>query len=203
MGYFAAKNEGDFYMKKISASIPMLSLIFLSSCGTIGSKTTSMSAIYVATAILSLALLVGYCVLLKNKEPWFLLLFSSVFIVNTGYLCLSLSTTLEWALWANRLSYLGSVFLPLSMLMIIMNVTKLKYKKWLLFILFPITVFVFLVAASPGYLDIYYKSAELIKIDGVSVLYKEYGPWHPLYLFYLLSYFSVMIAAIMHAKKKN
>jgi len=183
-----------------STGFIMFSALCLSGCSKIGIKSTSMSVIYIATAVLSLLLLIGYCSLLKKREPWFLLLFSSVFIINTGYLCLSLSRTLEEALLANRISYLGSVFLPLAMLMIILNVTSLKYKKWMLCILFPITIFVFLVAASPGYLDIYYKSVELITVDGVSVLSKEYGPWHPLYLFYLLSYFFVMIIVIIHAK---
>ena len=154
-------------------------MLLLSGCNKVGDKATSMSVIYGATAFLSLLLLVGYCSLLKKKEPWFILLFSSVFVVNTGYLCLSLSQTVEQALFANRISYLGSVVLPLSMLMIILNVTNLKYKKWLLWILIPVTVFVFFVAASPGYLDIYYKSVTLIKVGGVSVLEKEYGPWHP------------------------
>ena len=55
---------------------------------------------------------------MKKREPWFLVLFSSIFIVNAGYFWISVSRTLSEALLANRISYLGSVFLPLSMLMI-------------------------------------------------------------------------------------
>lgn len=191
-------------MKKFTILFPLIcAACLLTGCSTIGNKSTSMSVIYSATAILSLVLLIGYCSLLKKRDAWFLLLFSSVFVVNTGYLCLSLSKTLEEALLANRISYLGSVFLPLAMLIIIMNVANIKYKKWLLGILFPITVFVFFVAASPGYLDIYYKSVTLMNVDGVSVLYKEYGPWHSLYLFYLITYFLVMICVIIHGKIKK
>ncbi len=175
----------------------------LTGCISIGNKSMSMSVIYGVTAVLSLLLFIGYCSLLKKKDGWFLLLFSSVFVVNTGYLCLSLSKTLEEALLANRISYLGSVFLPLAMLMIIMNVVNIKYSKWLLYILLPVTVFVFLVAASPGYLDIYYKSVELGNVNGVTVLIKEYGPWHPLYLFYLMAHFLVMICVIIHGKVKK
>lgn len=53
-------------------------------------------------------------------------------------------------------------------------------------------------AASPGYLDIYYKEVTLVVEDGVSVLKKVYGPWHSLYLFYLLLYFTAMVAVIIH-----
>ena len=193
-------------MKKLllclMALLPML--FALSGCSNIGDKATSMSIIYCVTAILSLLLLLGYGLLVKKKEIWFLLLFSSVSVVNIGYFTLSISKTLEEALLANRISYLGSVFLPLSMLMIILSVTKLKYKKWLPSLLFAISILVFLVAASPGYLNIYYSNVSLENINGVTVLNKEYGPWHSLYLVFLLSYFVAMIATIIQAfvKKK-
>ena len=193
-------------MKKLLLSLmALLPMLFaLSGCSNIGDKATSMSIIYCVTAILSLLLLLGYCLLVKKKEIWFLLLFSSVSVVNIGYFTLSISKTLEEALLANRISYLGSVFLPLSMLMIILSVTKLKYKKWLPALLFVISILVFFVAASPGYLNIYYSNVSLENINGVTVLNKEYGPWHSLYLVFLLSYFVAMIATIIQAfvKKK-
>lgn len=202
---FMAKSfEGDINMKKnVAVCSALASLMILTGCSSIGNKSMSMSVIYGVTAVLSFILLMGYCSLLKKRDAWFLLLFSSVFVVNTGYLCLSLSRTLEEALLANRISYLGSVFLPLAMLIIIMNVVNIRHGKWLLCILFPITVFVFFVAASPGYLDIYYKSVTLINVNGVSVLCKEYGPWHSLYLFYLLAHFTAMICIIIYGKIKK
>jgi len=192
-------------MKKLFAGIfSMLLLTFLlSGCSSIGDKTTSMSIIYGATTVLSLLLLVGYCCFIKKKEIWFLLLFASVFVVNGGYFSLSVSKTLEEALLANRISYLGSVFLPFSMLMIILNFSRLKYKKFIPGILLAISIGVFFVAASPGYLDIYYKSVTLRQIGGVSVLVKEYGALHCIYLYYLLSYFAFMIAVILHSTFKK
>ena len=73
-----------------------------------------------------------------------------------------------------RVRYLNGIFLPVSMLLIILNATKLKHPKWLWMPLVCLGVAVFLVAASPGYSDIYYKSVTLIKVEGVSVLDKEY-----------------------------
>ena len=58
---------------------------------------------------------------------------------------------------------------------------------------------VFLISASPGYLDIYYKEVSLSTIRGATVLEKVYGPWHSVYLFYLLGYFGVTAAAIAYA----
>ena len=139
-------------MKKSLASIFLitLSILFLSACGPIGKKAASMATVYGAAAFLSLLLLVSYCSIAKKRDSWYLLLFASVLVVNIGYFALSISRGLDEALLANRISYLGSVFLPLSMLMIIINATHIRYGRWLQTMLLSIAVVIFPIAASPG-----------------------------------------------------
>ena len=103
----------------------------LSGCSSIGDKAASISVIYCVTTVLSFVLLATYCATIKKRDVWYLLLFSSVLVVNIGYFALAKSANLNQALVANRISYLGSVFLPLSMCMIILNVTRIRYKRWL------------------------------------------------------------------------
>lgn len=187
----------------VKLSLLPLLMIVLTGCNSIGQKAASLSIIYGSAAVLSFLLLTGYCAATKKKDPWYLLLFASVVIVNIGYFALGISRNLEEALLANRLAYLGSVFLPLSMCMIILNTTNISYKKWLPGVLLGIGAIVFLIAASPGYLDIYYKEVSLGYIDGVAVLNKVYGPFHVIYLIYLLGYFSAMVTVIVHAALKD
>ena len=182
--------------------LPLIMLLF-TGCSAIGDKAGSMSMIYGVAAVLSLLLLVGYCCIIKKKSPWFLLLFASVLVVNIGYFALSISSGLGEALLANRVSYLGSVFLPLSMWMIILNATHIRHRKWLPGVLLGLAAVMFLIAASPGYLTIYYKNVSFQVVNGVSTLVKEYGPLHSLYLVYLLGYFSVMVVTIIHATVKD
>lgn len=179
-------------MKKRYGSFILLLVLILSltGCSQIGAKEMSASVVYWAVAIVSFAMLIVYVCLAAKKSLWYLLLFSSVLTVSIGYLSLSLSKTLDAALLSNRLAYLGSVFLPMSMLMIILNTCKIPYRKRLPGALLAVAAAVFLVAASPGYLDIYYKEVSLSVVHGVTVLEKVYGPWHRLYLVYLLSYFA-------------
>lgn len=188
-------------MKKLFRLLPLCVLILLSltGCSAIGDKAASMAILYDITAAVSLLLLVSCCFLIRRKNVWYLLLFTSVFIVNIGYMVLAHSRTLEEALLANRISYLGSVCLPMSMLMIIVNACRLNYRKWFPWLLLGVAALVFLIAASPGYSDIYYREVSLSSINGVTVLEKVYGPWHCLYLVYLLAYFAVMTAAVIHA----
>lgn len=188
-------------MKKILLMTTSLMMLLCALCGceTIGAKSSSMAVIYAVTTSLSLLLLIGYCALIRKKDAWFISLFASVFIVNAGYFSLSVSGTLEEALLANRIAYLGSAVLPLAMLMTIKNVCNINFHKVLVGLLIAVSVAVFAIAATPGYLDIYYKSVELITVNGVSVLNKEYGSWHSVYLYYLLGYFGMIVAVISYA----
>jgi len=193
-------------MKKMMlGSFAALILSMLSGCGFTGDKTAGVLFLYAAAAILALILLVSYCLFIRRKNIWFLLMYVSVLVVNIGYLSLSLSATLEEALLANRIAYLGSVFLPMSFFLIISEVCGIRIKKYTLAAMFGISVAVFLIAASPGYLDIYYKDAVIEWVNGAARLKKTYGPLHVVYLIYLLAYFSSMIYVITASsiKKKD
>ncbi|MBQ9958098.1 MAG: hypothetical protein IJO89_03530, partial [Clostridia bacterium] len=132
-------------MKKFIFNIAamIMAAISLSGCTAVGEKNASLVIVYGAAAILALVLLVGYCLLVHKKEKWLLFLFSSVSVVNFGYYWLSVSSSVEGALMANRLAYLGSVFLPMSVMMIVLKVTKIEYKKWVPIFLFSLGVAIF------------------------------------------------------------
>ena len=192
-------------MKKLFASTPILLFLILSlsGCNAIGAKSASLTIIYGAAAVLSLLLLIGCCLLVRKNKVWFVLLFSLALVVNIGYTFLAMSTCLEMALWANRVAYLGSVFLPLAMLMIILDISGTKLPKWLYGALGALSIAVFLITATTGILPIYYKEVSFAVVDGASTLVKVYGPLHPLYLVYLLGYFTAMVAVIIRARVKN
>ncbi len=160
--------------------------------------------IYGVIAIISLLLIVGYCSLIKDRDIWFVLLYISVFVVNLGYLTLSLSETIDEALLANRIAYLGSVFLPLCMFMIIMDVCKVKRSKLMVLVSVLISIAVFIIAASGGYTDWYYTDVSIAFYDGAARLVKEYGPLHNVYYIYLLAYFvakgTMIFVSVLHKK---
>lgn len=145
-------------------------------------STFNMAIAYGITSAAALLLAVGYWSYVKKKNTWLQLLFVSVVIVNCGYFALAISKTLPEALLANRISYLGSVFLPLCMLMSIMDVCRVNYTKKIPAVLLCVSVVVFLLAASTGYLDCYYSNVALVFINGMAKLEKVYGPLHSVYL---------------------
>jgi DNA-binding CsgD family transcriptional regulator len=154
-------------------------------------------------AIIATILLIGYIALVRKKEPWLLLLYVCVTIVNVGYFLLSISKTVEFAIFANDVAYFGSVFLSMSMLLTITKLCGFEIKKKLIITLGTIGIVMFLIVATVGILPWYYKEVELVFVDGAAKLKKVYGVLHPMYLVYLVGYFAAMVACIVRSIRKK
>ena len=157
-----------------------------------------MQYTYVAIFLLSLVLIPLYFAFVRKKqsEPWLLFLFACVAVVNLGYTLIAFSPTVELALLSNKIAYLGQVFVPLCMFMLISKLCGYTYKKWVHGVLIGAAVIMFAIICTSGYLDWYYTSATIEKVDGATVLHKEYGVLHPINLIYVILYFVGMITVI-------
>ena len=166
-------------------------------------KAGNMTLIYGAVAVLSVLLLIGYLLWEKKKDRHFLFLVTCVALVNCGYLMLAVAGSVRTAMIANAVSYFGAAYSVLAMLLIIYDVCQMKKRNWLIGILVAISTLAFLLAASGSWLGLYYRGVEIVKINGMTQLIKDYGPLHKLYTVYLLSYVLVMTAIILYAEKKQ
>lgn len=166
-------------------------------------NTVSMSIIYGVITLAAFILMIGYLRLIKEKEKWLQYLYISVFGINAGYFFISISNTLQGALFANRIVYLFSVFLPFFVMLTIMKVCKLNCPKNIGAVLFIVGCLMFLLAASGGYITLYYKDVSIDFINGATVLVKYYGPLHFLYGVYLFLYFIGMLGIILYTMKKK
>lgn len=155
-----------------------------------------MTIAYGIMLIIAVALLVLYCTLIRKKDKWLLVLYACVCVVNLGYLLLSLSKTVGFALLSNKIVYFGHIFSLISMYLSIARLCGFNYTKKLPIVLLTIGAIVFAMVCTTGYLPWYYKSVTLEQADGAAKLVKEYGPLHVVYLIYVLTYFVLMIATI-------
>jgi len=158
---------------------------------------------YAIMAIIATVLLVGYCALLRKRNSWLLLLYFCVTVVNVGYLMLALAKHVEFAIFANDVVYLGSVFLSMSMFLTIVRLCGFEIKRKLVISLTIAGTVMFAMVATVGFLPWYYKEVTLVFVDGAAKLEKEYGILHPAYLVYLLTYFSAMVACIIRSMRKK
>ena len=162
-----------------------------------------MSLAYGIIALISLCM-VGVCVASdKKRDVWLLLVFVSVSICNLGYFMLSVSQSLGSALNSNRLAYLGSVFLPFFMLMMVLRFCGMKRPRPLMITLVTIGIVMLGITTSPGILPIYYSTVDIEIADGVTKLVREYGPLHPLYYVYLIGYMFSMVGVAIYAIAKK
>ena len=163
-----------------------------------------MSIAYGIIALISLAM-VGVCVLSdKKRDLWLLLVFVSVSVCNLGYFMTSISKDLSDALNSNRIAYLGSVFLPFFMLMMVLRFCGIRRSKFLKLSLATVGIIMLAITTSPGILTVYYSTVDIAFVDGATKLVREYGPLHALYYVYLIGYMFSMIAVALYAigKKK-
>jgi len=166
-----------------------------------------MSLAYGIIALISLCM-VGVCVAAdKKRDVWLLLVFVSVSVCNLGYFMLSVSQDLEGALVSNRIAYLGSVFLPFFMLMMIFRFCGMERNIVLISILVTIGIMMLGITTSPGILPIYYSTVDIEIANGTTKLIREYGPLHLLYYVYLFGYMLFMVGvtflAIVRKKIKS
>lgn len=162
-----------------------------------------MTIEYLISFLASIGLLIAYLLMVKNKEFWLTMLFGCVPVVNLGYTLLSAANTVEFAVFANDVAYLGSVFLSMCMLMTIVRLCGFNIKRKHVIICLSLGVVMFAVIACSPMIPLYYKSVSLETVDGSAKLVKEYGVLHNAYLVYLLGYFTAMIATIIHSVKSN
>lgn len=162
-----------------------------------------MSIFYGVACSLALILLVTYFFVDKKQNKWIMLLFISVLVCNMGYFMISLSKNLTFALVSNAIAYLGNVFLPYFMLMLILDVCNIKHSKTFNYVLFAIGIVMLFVATTGGYLPIYYKEVSLEILESGARLVKEYGVLHNMYFVYLLGYMASMVTIIIYAMAKN
>ena len=162
-----------------------------------------MSLAYGIIALVSLCM-VGVCVVAdKKRDIWLLLVFVSVSVCNLGYFMISVSPNLGSALNSNRISYLGSVFLPFFMLMTVLRFCGIKRSKPLMITLVTIGIVMLGITTSPDVLPIYYSAVDVEFADGATKLVREYGPLHALFYVYLIGYMLSMIGITLYAIAKK
>ena len=151
----------------------------------------------------AVGLLLAYLLMVKDKEFWLTMLYISIAVVNLGYLLISLANTVGFALFANDVAYLGSVFLSAFMFLTIVRLCGFEIKKAHVITCVSLGTLMFAIVASSPMLPLYYKSVDIEMIDGAAKLVKEYGVLHPFYMVYLLGYFAAMIGTIVHSVRKK
>ena len=160
--------------------------------------------VYGIAFLLSIALLIVLLVISQKQNiNFYLLMFMMIIISNMGYYSVSIAKTLDMALIGHRLIYLGGVFVPVFMLFSTMKLCNIEVPRWLVTTLLIGSITILHLSFSVGYQAHFYKSIELGNEYGMTVLLKEYGPTHVLYMFFLFGSIVFTLGVVLYVFFKN
>ena len=130
--------------------------------------------------------------------------FYAILVANFGHWLLGFSETVEGAIIANKVNYLGGSFLPMFMFFALLKVCKMTIPKWLHLTLILMSFTICALAMTVGYFPAYYKTVEYVVQEGVGNYVATYGWAHGLFNAFLVSYVIldiwIIVRAIMHQK---
>jgi len=146
-----------------------------------------LKSVYLFSFILSFVYLFVLLTFFRKRiSPYYIMLFSSILVSNLGYVQMSDADSLNMALFANQTIYLGSSFSAFFLFMCLADLCKNKIKLWVQVLMILGGTLIFYLSSAHSITSQYYKTVELITVNGATVLKKEYGLLHNIYLIYLI-----------------
>lgn len=148
---------------------------------------------YAIATVLAIINLMIHIFLFENKKTdfYYLLLMLIMAISNIGFLSLGLSGTLETAILANKIAYIGGCFTSPIMISLICSVCNFKFKRWLRFIMYIYCFGIYGLIVTAEYNHFYYTKSDIADFWGATTLVNEYGPAHG--FFYVILYGTIVI----------
>ncbi|MBR3808389.1 MAG: HD domain-containing protein [Lachnospiraceae bacterium] len=162
--------------------------------------------VYTILFFISLIMIVAMAVIgQKQNITYYILLFAAIMISNLGDYAISVSDTMNSALVGQSMVYLGGVFTPILVLFSTMKLCKMKIPTALWSVLVTIASVVMFFVFTVDKTKLYYKSLTLGKANGMTILIKERGPMHNLYMILLFGCVILTLGVSIYSifQKKN
>lgn len=165
-----------------------------------------MTAYYIVMSTLALINLIAFLMFFQEKKLnyYILAILAIITISNAGNLVMAMSDTLNEAIIAKKIYYVGGCFIPPIILMIIFKMCNINIQKWLENLLILYSFVVYGMVLSIGYSDMYYTSVVLTKDGDATAILPEYSFGHNFFYILLYGYLLIGIAVLMYSlKNKN
>ncbi|MDD6811524.1 MAG: HD domain-containing protein [Lachnospiraceae bacterium] len=155
-----------------------------------------MRSYYFVTAILSFLNLAVFIFRDNEKKTnyYIKILLIVVCVANLGYLALGVSSTLEEAVLAKKITYLGGCFLPPIIAVCMCSICNIKLKHWLRCLCIFFSAMVYVMVLTAGFSNFYYSSIRMGKVYDATALIVEHGPGYCFFYIILYGYMAVNIA---------
>ena len=160
-----------------------------------------MIAYYLASTILTIIAFGIIILFFDNKKRvnfYFMILLAIMCLANYGYLSIALSDSIEEALIANELCYLGGCFGPPIILCLITIVCNFDIKPIFRNIAFGYSFIVYGLILTTKYTKIYYQDTWLSEFMGTSIIGQTNGWAYNLFYVILYGYIMIQVGLIVY-----
>lgn len=161
-----------------------------------------MTIYFLVCAILMLISLMVIVATFDNKKRinfYYLLLMIIMTLANYGYLKISIASSVEEALIANQLCYLGGCFGPPVILCLICTICNFNLKALWRNLAFGYGLFVYLLVLTTEYTKFYYKDAWMDEYMGVTTVGQINGIGYSFFYVILFGYIFIQIGLILYS----
>ena len=139
----------------------------------------------------------------KHLGVHFTLIFIFVPVSNVGYALFASAKSLETAIAANKVSYIGGCYNALFIMFSVYSLCHLKINKWLRTGLMTLATTFFMFIMTMERQHFYYKSLTFERNNGVSLLHKKYAFVHNAFYVFVIGCFIGSIAGIIYSYFKK
>ena len=140
----------------------------------------------------------------KHFDVHITLIFVLVPISNLGFAMFARARTLEAALIAQRINYIGGCFLLPIITMSVFSLCQIKLNRWLRVAMLLISSAIYATVLSIGHSDLFYADVRFERLDGVATLIRQYGVMHTVFTVMTCGFFLMSLGAIAYSYvKKN
>ena len=150
--------------------------------------------------IMAVLTLLSLIILIFTFEPkktnyYFMVLLILLAVANGGYWAVAMSSTVEEAILANKISYIGGCFTPVVTLFLVCDICNFKVPTWVRRGIYTYSFLVYAMVLTIGFNPLYYKETYLEKWGNATVLSRTYGVGHA--FFYIILYGYLVLAAVL------
>ena len=124
-------------------------------------------------------------------------------IACLGYVALVSSKSLNEAILANKIVYVGGCFAPLVLFFAVCSFCNVKLSKLIRLFCYGYSFFVFSLVCTIGYNDFYYKDVQLLDMGSYSTLKYNYGFGHNFFYLILYGYIAIEFVILIYNLSKN
>ncbi len=171
-----------------------------------GDTFSWQSIVYLSLFVFVMILLVIYAGRWqKGFSVYFTLIFTIVPIAVLATYYQSISKTADEAFNAQKLIYVGGVFLVYFITLAIFDLCNITVPKWIRIWVLLESGFMFLIIQTTEYTGLFYSKYGITTVNDGVYLTRTYGPMHSVYLFVMAVYLVIVLFAVLYSLcfKKN